>query len=271
MKIKEILNKNNFVFKKKYGQNFLLDHNILENIVNLAEITKDTLVIEVGVGSANLTRKLCKEAKLVLGYEIDKSLKESLDEILLGYNNVKIIYDDFLARNIFNDIKEFKYDKIVVAANLPYYITTPIITKFIDEKIDVEKMIVMVQNEVANRFSATIKSKDYNSLTIFLNYFFDIKKAFVVSRNVFYPKPNIDSAVVVFKKKENKINLKDESLFFKLVKDSFKQKRKTLKNNLSSYDLDVIENVLKKHNKSLLSRAEEISIEEFADIANNLN
>ncbi len=271
MEIKKILEKNNFVFKKKYGQNFLLDQNILDNIVSLCDISKDTLIIEIGVGSANLTRKLSSFANKVLAYEIDKTLEEPLKEILAKYNNIDIIFDDFLSRNIKEDIKKYKYDNLIVAANLPYYITTPIITKFIDEKIDVKKMVLMVQNEVADRFSAKVKTKDYNSLTIFLNYHFNIKKAFLVSKNVFYPKPNVDSAIVVFDKKENKLFLKNESLFLKIIKDAFKQKRKTIKNNLKCYNLDKIEGILKKYNKSLNSRAEEITIEEFAEIANNLD
>ena len=159
----------------------------------------------------------------------------------------------------------------MVVANLPYYITTPIITKFIDEQIDVEKIIVMVQNEVADRFSAKAGVKSYNSLTIFLNYYFDIKKAFVVSRNVFYPKPNVDSAVVTFTKKRNNLKADDEKLFFKLVRDAFCQKRKTLKNNLKSYNLDKINETLKKHNKDITFRAENITMEEFIDISNNLS
>lgn len=271
MNTKEILQSNNFKFKKKFGQNFLLDDNILNNIVSLGSLDNDTLVIEIGVGAAALTKKTSKKAGYVLGYEIDSSLKEPLNEILKGYNNIDIIYDDFLNRNIKEDIKKYNYKKIVVVANLPYYITTPIITKFIEEKIDVSSIIVMVQNEVANRFSASVKTKEYNSLTIFLNYYFNIRKAFFVSRNVFYPKPNVDSAVVVFTKKEDKIYVKDEDKFFKLVKDSFKQKRKTLKNNLKNYNLEDINNTLKKYNKDITCRAEGITIEEFADISNNLN
>ncbi len=268
MNIKEILNENEFVFKKKFGQNFLLDQNILNNIVSLGDISKDTLVIEIGVGAAALTRKLSKKAKQVLGYEIDNTLKDPLKEILNGYDNVNIIFDDFLNRNIKNDLKDFKYKNIMVVANLPYYITTPIITKFIDEKIDVEKIVVMVQNEVADRFSAIPGTKSYNSLTIFLNYYFDIKKAFTVSRNVFYPKPNVDSAIVVFSKKDKKISVKDEEFFFKLVKDAFVQKRKTLRNNLKGYDLDKINETLKTFDKDISVRAENITIEEFAQIAN---
>ena len=256
MNTKDILNSNNFVFKKKFGQNFLLDQNILNNIVKEADITKDTLVIEIGVGAAALTKKLSLKAKTVLGYEIDETLKEPLNVILNDFSNVDIIFDDFLNRCVKDDLKKYEYKTLMVVANLPYYITTPIITKFIEEQIDVEKIIVMVQNEVADRFSAKTGTKSYNSLTIFLNYYFDIKKAFVVSRNVFYPKPNVDSAVVTFTK---------------LVRDAFCQKRKTLKNNLKTYDLDKIDEVLKKYNKNITFRAENITMDEFIDISNNLN
>ena len=271
MNTKQILNNNNFIFKKKYGQNFLLDQNILNNIVSLGNIEDNTLVIEIGVGAAALTKKLSKKAKYVLGYEIDKTLETSLKEILKENTNVDIIYDDFLNRNINEDIKKYSYDKLMVVANLPYYITTPIITKFVEERIDVSKIVVMVQNEVADRFSAKVGTKAYNSLTIFLNYYFDIRKAFVVSKNVFYPKPNVDSAVVVFDKKAKNYSVDNEELFFKLVKDAFKQKRKTLKNNLKSYNLKIIEEVLKQHDKNITSRAENITIEEFVEISNELN
>lgn len=271
MNVKEILNENKFVFKKKFGQNFLLDQNILNNIVALGNITKETLVIEIGVGAAALTKKLSEKAKIVVGYEIDTTLKEPLSLILENYNNVDIIYDDFLNRDITEDIKKYNYKNIMVVANLPYYITTPIITKFIEEKVDVEKIIVMVQNEVADRFSAIPGTKSYNSLTIFLNYYFDIKKAFIVSRNVFYPKPNVDSAIVVFERKDKKIMVKNEALFFKLVRDAFVQKRKTLKNNLKGYDIEKIEKILNSFGKDINCRAENITINEFAEISNNLD
>lgn len=270
MKIKDVLSENNFVFKKKYGQNFLIDQNVLNNIINLADIKKDTLIIEIGVGGAALTKKICKHAKAVLGYEIDISLKDSLSKILCDESNVTIIYDDFLNRNLLMDLKKFQYERLMVVANLPYYITTPIITKFIDECINVDKIIVMVQNEVADRFSASPGSKAYNSLTVFLNYYFKIKKAFVVSRNVFYPKPNVDSAVVVFEKKNDKIKLNDERHFFNLVKQAFVYKRKTLKNNLKNYDLTKINEIMKTFNKNINYRAENITIEEFAKISNEL-
>lgn len=271
MNTKEILEQSGFNFKKKFGQNFLLDQNILNNIIKEANITNDTLVIEIGVGAAALTKKLSLKAKRVLGYEIDESLKEPLSVILKENDNVDIIFDDFLNRCVKEDLKKYEYKTLMVVANLPYYITTPIITKFIDEQIDVEKIIVMVQNEVADRFSAKAGVKSYNSLTIFLNYYFDIKKAFVVSRNVFYPKPNVDSAVVTFTKKRNNLKADDEKLFFKLVRDAFCQKRKTLKNNLKSYNLDKINETLKKHNKDITFRAENITMEEFIDISNNLS
>lgn len=268
MNTKEILKSNNFVFKKKYGQNFLLDHNILDNMLKQVSVSKNDLVIEVGVGAGALTKKLAKKAKIVLGYEIDVTLKNSLNEILKDDDNVTIIYEDFLKRDVKKDVSNFTYDNLYVISNLPYYITTPIITKFIDEKIDVTKIIVMVQKEVADRFAAKTGTKAYNSLTVFLNYYFDIKKEFVVSKNVFYPKPNVDSAVVSFKKKTNLITLKDDSFFFKLVKDAFVQKRKTLKNNLRNYDLEKINKIMSGFNKNVNYRAENISIEEFALIAN---
>lgn len=271
MNTREILNNNNFVFKKKFGQNFLLDQNILNNIVNLGNIKKTTLVIEIGVGAGALTKKLAKKAKMVLGYEIDETLKSSISEILKSEENIDIIYDDFLNRNLKEDLKKYKYDELMVVANLPYYITTPIITKFIDEKIDVSKIVVMVQNEVADRFSAKPNTKNYNSLTIFLNYYFNIKKAFVVSKNVFYPKPKVDSAVVLFEKRKEKIYVNDKNLFFRLVKDAFVQKRKTLKNNLKAYDIDRIDEILNTFNKNINVRAESLTIEEFVKISNELS
>ncbi|MEG2351122.1 MAG: 16S rRNA (adenine(1518)-N(6)/adenine(1519)-N(6))-dimethyltransferase RsmA [Bacilli bacterium] len=271
MNAREILENNKFIFKKKYGQNFLLDNNILNNIVEVSGVSKDTLVIEIGVGAGALTKKLSEKSKDVLGYEIDKTLKEPLKQILSKYDNIKVIFDDFLKRNLNSDLENYKSDEIIVVANLPYYITTPIITKFITEKINVKRIVVMVQNEVADRFSAQPGTKNYNSLTIFLNYYFDIKKAFFVSRNVFFPKPNVDSAIVIFDKKQNKIKVDNEEFFFKLVKDAFKQKRKTLKNNLNQYDLRKLEEVLHKFNKTLQSRAESLSIEEFILISNDMN
>lgn len=270
MKDNELLSKYDFKFKKKFGQNFLKDKNILENIVKKSEIDKDTLVIEIGVGAAALTLAMEPYAKNIIGYEIDNSLKDILVDKLKDKSNIEIIYDDFLKRNIKDDLKKYQYEKLYVVANLPYYITTPIITKIIDDNIDVDKIVVMVQKEVGDRFNAKPKTKEYNSLTIFLNYYFDIKKLLDVSRNSFVPKPNVDSIVVEMKKKITKYDVKNETLFFKLVRDAFTHKRKNLKNNLKEYNLDKIEDVLKKHNLDLSVRAESLSIDIFASISNSL-
>lgn len=259
----------NFKFKKKYGQNFINDEKVLDDIISKGQIDKDTLVIEIGPGSGNLTRRLAKVAKNVLCYEIDESLKDILANNLLEFNNVTVKFSDFLECNLKEDIKSFSYQKLYVVANIPYYITTPIIMKIIEE-LDVDKIIVMVQKEVGDRFGAKPNSKDYGSLTVFLNYYFDIEKICYVDRNSFIPVPNVDSVVVSFTKKENKIELNDEKVFFKLIKDSFHQKRKTLKNNLKDYDFTIIKQVLAKYDLNDNVRAEQISLEVFAEIANNL-
>ena len=268
-KIKENLENNNFNLKKKFGQNFIIDENIIDSIINKAEIDKNTLVLEIGPGAGSLTYKLAKNAKNVLCYEIDTTLKEILENNLQEYNNVNIIYEDFLKANINDQIKKYTFEKLYVVANLPYYITTPILIKLIEDRIAVDKIVVMVQKEVGDRFKAKPNTKDYGSLSVYLNYYFNVKKILDVSRNIFIPKPNVDSIVVEFTKKERKV-LRNEQLFFKLVRDSFKQKRKNLRNNLRDYDLDKIEKILKKYNFDLTIRAEQLDIDIFIDIANNL-
>ena len=260
VKFKEKMEKYNFNLKKMYGQNFIIDENIINNIITLSNIDEDTLVIEIGPGAGSLTYKLSKFSKNVLCYEIDETLKELLLDNLKDISNVDIKFCDFLKADVMSDIKKYNYEKLYVVANLPYYITTPIIIKFIEEEIPVDKIVVMVQKEVGDRFKAKPNSKEYNSLSIYLNYYFDIKKILDVSRNVFIPKPNVDSIVLELTKKENRFKLNNSKLFFKLVKDSFNQKRKTLKNNLKDYNLDII-NV----------RAEQLSIDVFVAIANHLN
>ena len=264
------MQKYNFNLKKMYGQNFIIDENIINNIINKAFIDKDTLVIEIGPGAGSLTNKLALNAKNVLCYEIDTSLKPILDENLKEYNNVEIIYNDFLKSNVINDIKKYNYKKLYVVENLPYYITTPLIVKFIEELIPVDKIIVMVQKEVGDRFKASVGTKAYGSLSVYLNYYFDIKKLLDVSRNVFMPKPNVDSIVIELDAKEKKYELKNPTLFFKLIRDSFSQKRKTLRNNLKGYDLDKISEILKKYDMDLSVRAEQLSVDIFVLIANNL-
>lgn len=269
-KMNDILEENNFSFKKKFGQNFIVDENIINSIVTKSLIDKETLVIEIGPGAGSLTNKLAESAKQVLCYEIDTTLKDILKENLKEYNNVDIIYQDFLEADVIKDIKKYDYKKLYIVANLPYYITTPIIINVIEKKLNVDKMVVMVQKEVGDRFKANVGTKDYNSLSIYLNYYFDVKKLMDISRNIFIPKPNVDSIVVEFTKKENKYDLKNEEIFFKLIRDSFIQKRKTIRNNLKNYDLNKVEEVLKKHNQDLSTRAEQITIETFVEMANNL-
>lgn len=257
-------------FKKKYGQNFLVDKNIVKKIVNSIEILPSSLVIEIGCGDGKLTQELCSNFDYVLGYEIDNELRDYLLNNLNDYNNYKIIFSDFMKSDILSDIKEINFDNLYVVANLPYYITTPILSKIITSKLGVKEIYVMVQKEVSDRFSAKIGSKDYGSLSVYLNYYFDIKKLFDVNRNSFVPKPNVDSSIVCFKEKKEKKNVENEELFFKLVRDSFQFKRKTLRNNLKDYNLEKIEKTLSKYNLDLSVRAENLSLDIFIDIANNL-
>jgi 16S rRNA (adenine1518-N6/adenine1519-N6)-dimethyltransferase len=269
-KMQENIEKNNIKFKKQFGQNFICDENIINSIIDKSKIDKDTLVIEVGPGAGSLTNKLALKAKNVLCYEIDKDVKEILESNIADFNNVEIIYNDFLQCNVLSDIKKYSYKKLYLVANLPYYITTPIIMKLIDDHINIDKIVVMVQKEVGDRLSAKVGTKDYNSLTIFINYYYNVKKLFVVSKNVFIPKPNVDSIVIALEKKNNRLNVKDEKIFFKLIRDSFVQKRKTLRNNLKDYDFDKIREILIKNNYTEDVRAEKLPIEIFAEIANNI-
>lgn len=267
MNQKDFIKDYDFKFKKKFGQNFLTDDNILNNIVDSANIDDETLVIEIGCGAGALTKKLVSATKNVVGYEIDETLKPILSTI----DGADIIFCDFLKRDVKKDLEKYSYNKLYVIANLPYYITTPIITKLIEDKLNVDKIVVMVQKEVGDRFSAKPNSRDYNSLTLFIDYYFDVKKLFVVSKNVFIPKPNVDSVVVLFEKKDKKYDVVNEKLFFKLIRDSFKQKRKTLKNNLRDYDFDSIKEVLTENNFSEDVRAEALPIEMFVKISNRLS
>ena len=269
-KMNELLDSNDFKFKKKFGQNFIVDKNVIDKIIFESGVSKDTMVIEIGPGAGSLTYKLANSSRNVLCYEIDETLKDILSSNLNGLSNVDIKFCDFLNCDVLGDLKKYSYDKLFVVANLPYYITTPIIMKIIEDRVPVDKIVVMVQKEVGDRFKALPGSKDYGSLSIFLNYYFDVVKLMDISRNIFIPKPNVDSIVVEFRRKSKNFSLKDEDLFFKLVRDSFKQKRKTIRNNLNGYDLDIIGDVLSRYGFDLSVRAEALSIDVFVDIANNL-
>ena len=266
----QVLSYNDFKFKKKFGQNFIVDENVIDKIINSAGIDSDTLVIEIGPGAGSLTYKLCGVAGSVLCYEIDDSLKDILSSNLSSFSNVNVKYIDFLEADVLSDLKNYNFSKIYVVANLPYYITTPIIVKIIEDKIPVDKIVVMVQKEVGDRFKAIPGSKDYSSLSVYLNYYFDVNKLMDISRNIFIPKPNVDSIIVEFKRKNDLYKLNSEDLFFKLVRDSFKQKRKTLRNNLKGYDLDKVLEVLSRYGYDLNVRAENLPIQVFVDISNNL-
>lgn len=267
--LKKILNKYDFNFKKKFGQNFIKDENILNRIVEESGIDKDTVVVEIGVGAAVLTRKLCENASSVIGYEIDNTLKDVIKTSLDNYNNIELIFDDFMNRNLVDDLKKYRNNKIYVVANIPYYITTPIITKILESELDVKKIVIMIQKEVADRLNAKPGNKEYNSLTIFINYYYDVRKLFDVGKKSFIPVPNVDSSVISLSKNK-KYLVHNEKIFFKLIRDAFRYKRKTIKNNLSDYDINLIENILKKHNFDLTVRAEQLDIKIFVEIANAL-
>lgn len=266
----DFMDTKDFNFKKKFGQNFLKDSSIPKKIVSVSNILEDSLVIEIGPGAASLTRVLATKAKQVLCYEVDESLEDILDQQLLEFKNVSVIYDDFLKRDVRNDLCNYEYSHLYVVANLPYYITTPILTRLVESLGEVEKIVIMIQKEVADRFCAKAGTREYGSITVFLNYFFDIKKEFLVSRNSFVPKPNVDSMVISLTKKEKTLPLTNPNLFFQLVRDSFRFKRKTLRNNLKGYDLGKVEEVLKKYHLDLNVRAEQLPLEIFVNISNNL-
>lgn len=260
---------NDFKFKKKFGQNFLVDTNIVKKIVSDINVKPNSLVIEIGCGDGKLTEFLCQKFDRVLGYEIDLDVKDRLLSNLECYNNVDIIFKDFLECDVIENLKNYSYDSLYVIANLPYYITTPIIEKLIELDFSFELVRIMVQKEVGDRFCAKVGSKDYGSFTVFLNYNFDVKKNFIVSRNSFYPRPNVDSMIVSLMSKD-KIVVKNREYFYNLVYDSFKFKRKTIRNNLKGYDLNTIANVLSRHGFDLTVRAENLSVDIFCEIANEL-
>ena len=260
----------NFDFKKTLGQNFLKDDNIVNKIVNATEYKKNNLVIEIGPGAGSLTKKLLPKVDKAILYEIDTRLERILNKELAEYDNYTIIFDDFLNRNVNDDLSNYRFDNLYIVANLPYYITTPIISKIIEEKIPVCEIVIMIQKEVADRLCALVGTKEYGQLTVFLNYFYDIKRVTNVSKNSFVPKPKVDSAVIKMVKKDNLEYVKDLDFFRKIVKDSFRFKRKTIKNNLCNYDINIIESVLEKYNFNINTRSENIPYYVFVELANEL-
>ncbi len=262
-----------FIFKKKFGQNFLQNKSIIKKIAKIGEVESNSLIIEVGPGSGNLTfvlADLYKDSK-ILAYEIDNSLKEILIDRVSSYDNVDVFFTDFLKTNLKDDTKNYNYNKLYFISNVPYYITTPILFKLIESDLQFEKIVMMVQKEVGDRFCSSVSKKEYGALTVILNYYFEIKKEFIVDRNQFYPRPNVDSVIVSFTNRNNKEKLNDKEFFLKLVHDSFQFKRKTLRNNLKMYDLKVVQRVLNKYGYDLNIRAEALTFRVFVDIANALS
>lgn len=257
-------------FKKKFGQNFLKDNNIVKKIVATGGITGKSLVIEVGPGGAIMTRELSGVADHVLAYEIDNDLSEELYKRLENCDNVDVLFQDFLQADLINDVKRYDYDHLYFISNVPYYITTPIILKLIDSGLKFDKIVMMVQKEVGDRFSTVPGSREYGSITVLLNYFYKVKKEFLVSRKQFVPQPNVDSVIVSFTEKEEKGSLIDFHFFEQLVRDSFQYKRKNIRNNLKKYDLKVVESVLNKYGYDLNVRAEALDVNVFIDLTNEL-
>lgn len=272
----QILKKYGFTFKKSLGQNFLIDSNILTRIVNGAEIDENTGVIEIGPGIGSLTEALAKSAQKVVSFEIDGRLLPILAETLADYNNIEIINQDILKANVDEIIKEKFADckKVMVVANLPYYITTPILTHLLENTTLIDGYVVMMQKEVANRLSAKVGTKDYNSLTILLNYYTNVEYLFTVPKKVFVPAPNVESAVVkIMTKKEKDVDI-DTETFFDFVRTCFVQRRKTLMNNLiAANGKDKKELLLECCENAGIDpsrRSETLTIEEFNNLHKQL-
>lgn len=253
--------------KKSLGQNFLIDKNVINKIGTNINAGIDDLIIEIGPGRGALTKELQKKNCKLICYEVDLDMRPFLEK--LENNNTKVIYKDILNANIDDDIKNIKYNNLYIVGNLPYYITTPIIKKIIALNLDIKEMIFMVQDEVADRFTSLPNSKNYGSITLYLKYYFDVTKLFKVSKNSFNPIPKVESAIIKFKKRDKLLDVNQEK-YFNLINDSFRMKRKTLKNNLSNYNFNVIKEVLNEYNLSENVRAEELSEEVFVSIVNKL-
>lgn len=273
---REILHKHGFTFKKSLGQNFLTEPNILRKIVQTADITASDNVIEVGPGIGALTEQLAQHAQEVLAVEVDDRLIPVLQDTLSEYDNIGIVNQDILKVDLAKLVQEFRHPGAVkVVANLPYYITTPIMMHFLESAVDVEELVVMMQKEVADRISAKPGTKAYGSLSIAVQYHMDASLAFIVPKTVFFPQPNVDSAILKLVKREKPaVEVMDEKKFFKLTKAAFQLRRKTLWNNLLHvYGKD--EETRQWLTASLAAagidpkrRGETLSLQEFAALSN---
>ena len=271
VKFKEKMEKYGFNFKKMFGQNFIIDENIISNIITKSEIDKDTLVIEIGPGAGSLTYALSKHAKNVLCYEIDTTLRELLNDNLNECRNVEIIFKDFLKANVLDDIKKYEYKKLYVVANLPYYITTPIVIKFIEDEVPVDKLVIMVQKEVGDRLTGKPSTKDYNALSVAMSFKTNSQLVCKVKPNSFYPAPNVDSALLLVKAKQTDCSTNFEANFLKFTQEIFSQRRKTVVNNLNGkYGLNKAElnDLLIKNDININLRAETMTVGEIINLYN---
>ncbi|MEB7773671.1 16S rRNA (adenine(1518)-N(6)/adenine(1519)-N(6))-dimethyltransferase RsmA [Kurthia gibsonii] len=279
VRTQEILKKYGFSFKKSLGQNFLIDPNILRNIVGHADLTKDSAAIEVGPGIGALTEHLARQAGKVVSFEIDQRLLPVLEDTLSPYDNVEIIHSDILKANVKEviDTQLAGYEDIMVVANLPYYVTTPILMKLLMEGLPLRGMVVMMQKEVADRISAKPGTKAYGSLSIAVQYYMQAEIAMIVPKTVFMPQPNVDSAVLrLIRHDAPPVQVKDEDFFFIVTKAAFAQRRKTLLNNLQSQlpngkaRKEEILVALEEAGIEPTRRGETLSIEEFGKLSDHL-
>ncbi|MGC4379259.1 16S rRNA (adenine(1518)-N(6)/adenine(1519)-N(6))-dimethyltransferase RsmA [Fictibacillus sp. Mic-4] len=275
---KEIIEKHGFTFKKSLGQNFLIDKNILANIVKAANLTSESGVIEIGPGIGALTEHIARNAKKVVAFEIDQRLLPILQETLAPYSHVKVVHSDILEADVHSIMeKEFKnIQDIMVVANLPYYVTTPIIMKLLTDKLPIRGIVCMIQKEVADRLAAEPGTKDYNSLSIAVQYYATAETVLKVPKTVFIPPPNVDSAVIRLNlREEPPVHVEDEAFFFKVIRASFAQRRKTLWNNLlnnliAKEKREELEEALKSAGIDPKRRGETLTIEEFARLSDRL-
>lgn len=275
--ISEITNKYEFRFKKDLGQNFLTDENIVLKIVDALELKEDEVVLEVGPGMGSLTQKLAEKAYKVYAVEIDTRAVNMLEETLSGYENIEIINKDILKTDLSEILEEALQEnrKIKFISNLPYYITSPILMKVLEDKVKFENIVVMLQKEVAVRLNANVNTKDYSSFTIAVDYYAEVERLFNVPKTVFVPMPKVDSTVLrVVPRKESKVNVDNEEMFFKVVKAAFMNRRKMAFNSLAnglSLNKDLLKDALINAGLDEKVRAENITIEQFAELSNEIN
>ena len=273
----EVLNKFGISAQKRYGQNFLIDSNILEKIVKSAGITKDDTVLEIGPGIGTLTQHIANAAGKVICVEIDTKMIPVLEYTLSEFDNVTVINQDILKADIKGILSEHGAESAKVVANLPYYITTPIIMELLEKDLPIESITVMIQKEVAERMQVGPGSKDYGALSLAVAFYSNAEVKMTVSPNCFIPRPNVDSAVIRLDKlKEPRVSVKNKSEMFRIIKGAFEQRRKTLTNALShssAYKTDKkkIEDALIQMGKNVNIRGEELTLEEFAVLSDILS